>query len=198
MIPGYLVAELGVAIPPRPREAVSLPRLRRPKQQDVVDRLRSIVAGIGDFVRRGRGLVFYGSVGTGKDYLLSHAFYAAAAAGASPSRELESLLAFSQTGRIAEYVLRRLARPRGALPLRGDSRGRLAVALGCARPARARSRTLSRRPADAGDPQRHVAPGGRGILSAPVWSRLLHNAEPFECIWADYRTVTLDAERIPT
>jgi DNA replication protein DnaC len=52
-------------------------------QRPVLGRLREIRAELPGWLEGGRGLVFYGTVGTGKDHLLAAMLYAAARAGLS-------------------------------------------------------------------------------------------------------------------
>jgi DNA replication protein DnaC len=69
---------------PGPGDA-RLVRLRPPGQKAALDAVRRFAAGIEQAVKDGRGLVLYGTVGTGKDHLLAALLYAAAAAGFSCS-----------------------------------------------------------------------------------------------------------------
>jgi len=54
-------------------------------QQPALDALRAFAAGVKGAVEAGRGLVIYGTVGTGKDHLLAAVLYAAVRAGFSAS-----------------------------------------------------------------------------------------------------------------
>ena len=56
-------------------------RVYHKAQQPVIDKLRAFIADPKATVEAGRGLVIYGTVGTGKDHLLAAVLYAAARAG---------------------------------------------------------------------------------------------------------------------
>jgi DNA replication protein DnaC len=64
-------------------ERVSLDRYQvyHTDQGRVVERLRQVLKNLPAMVEEGRGLVFYGAVGTGKDHLLASALYQAAEHG---------------------------------------------------------------------------------------------------------------------
>lgn len=52
--------------------------VKHPAQRDVVQRLSVLLHNLGEFVASGRGLIFYGSIGTGKDHLAAAMLYQAA------------------------------------------------------------------------------------------------------------------------
>lgn len=77
-----LVKQLGRRYSPD-RASLEKYQCRIAEQARVVERLLAIVPTIGDFCAAGRGLIFHGTVGTGKDHLLAAMLYAAAGAGVS-------------------------------------------------------------------------------------------------------------------
>src|SRR5262249_39787414 len=87
-----------------------------PAQNEVIDRLRKISEQWPERLLRGDGLLFYGSVGTGKDHLLAAMLYAAIERGAGcmwlNGQELYGRFRdLMDTGEAEEGVIRRLAEP---------------------------------------------------------------------------------------
>lgn len=161
------------------------------EQRAAVDQLKAI--GLADFVRAGRGLIFYGTVGTGKDHLLAAMLFRAVAAGCSCYwiNGLELLATFrdaidSQTSerslvkRFASYDVLAISDPTPPIPLRDDAwRTELLYRILDARYRAAKSTWLTvnaKSPKDADE-----------LLTSQVFDRLRDGAELVKCLWQSYR-----------
>ena len=161
-------------------------------QAAVLKQVKAIAGRVREFVEAGRGLVLYGSVGTGKDYLLAALLYAALESGLSADwvNGLEVFRAFRDamtTDEQERAVLARFTKPAvlgmsDPLPPLGESNAWRTETLYRVLDARYREgrptwvtvNVLSPEDADA-------------KLSAPVFDRLRHDAELVKCFWPSYR-----------
>ena len=186
-----LARRLGARYSP---DRVSLDRFEthHPAQPPVLARVRAIALGVGEFVASGRGLVLYGSVGTGKDHLLAALLYAASAAGLSAdwTNGLEMLGIFRDamgSDELEGSLIARFAGPavlgiRDPLPPVGESSSWRTETLYRVLDARYRRMrptwmTLNVISIDEAD----------RALSAPVFDRLRDDAELLRCFWPSYR-----------
>jgi DNA replication protein DnaC len=161
-------------------------------QRAVLDRLRALVPALPEFIARGRGLLLYGTVGTGKDHLLAAMLYAAARQGitchwvngqelfgafrdniASGRREAEILndLAEPQVLAISDPI------PPAAAPTAWNVAQLLRLIDRRYREMKSTWATLNALSPEDADAK----------LSAPVFDRLRENAEMVRCFWPSYR-----------
>jgi DNA replication protein DnaC len=77
-----LVAQVGARYSPD-RVCLDNYEVYDPRQRAVLTRARECAAGIAGIIADGRGLIFHGAVGTGKDHLMIALLYEAARSGAS-------------------------------------------------------------------------------------------------------------------
>src|SRR5262245_3453215 len=77
-----LAADLGPRYAPE-RASLAMFRVYHPAQGAVLDRLRRLADCLAELAAAGSGLVFLGTVGTGKDHLLAAMLYQAARQGLS-------------------------------------------------------------------------------------------------------------------
>jgi DNA replication protein DnaC len=177
------------------RERVSLDSftLYHQSQREVVERLRAVSAEIPERTKNGSGLVFLGTVGTGKDHLMAAMLYIAAGQfGIHPrwvnGQEIYGRFRDSMdTGRREEDILAELSKPEilaisDPIPAVGEPTAWNITQL---------YRLLDRR-------YRHMKPTWASLnalsiqdadekLSAPVFDRLRDSAEFFKCFWPSYR-----------
>ena len=189
-----LAAELGARYGPA---LATLDRFRcdHPKQTEAVDRLRVVLrSGLGLFISQGRSLVFYGTVGTGKDHLLAASLYAAASIAPDCTvRWVNGQELFGEfrdrmdSGRPEEELVRKLVAPTvlgisdPIPPIGGPSPYNVSQLY----------RILDRRyralKATWVSVNALSVEDGEGKLSAPVFDRLREGAEMFPCFWPSYR-----------
>jgi DNA replication protein DnaC len=162
------------------------------RQSEVLRRVRDLVNDVVPFVTKSRGLVFFGTVGTGKDHLLAAMLYAAAGAGIT-CRWLNGQDFYGafrdriDTGRADEDLFREFTAPAvlamsDALPAAGDpSRfdvGNLYRLLDrryrLMRPTWVTINSRSTKDADE-------------RLTEPVFDRLCDGGELIHCEWKSYR-----------
>lgn len=163
------------------------------EQRQVLERMRGMVARIRDVVDGGYQVIWFGSVGTGKDHFACCALLAAARLGYPvrwlPARDYydECAAAFSE-GRTQHEVYREWSRPRVVCisdPVFDDAKTNWQEYLN----------RLVRRRYDAGRPTWvtcNVADPDRAreLFGADVWSRLTHKGVLIRCRWEDYRAAT--------
>lgn len=161
-------------------------------QRPVLDRLRGLAAELPALAADGRGLIFYGLVGTGKDHLLAAMLYAAAAQGVE-CRWRNGQEVYGQfrdrmdTGQREEELLEQLAAPQvlaisDPVPPVGQPSAWNVAQLYRLLDRRYRdlkSTWVSLNAASAEDADRK--------LSAPVFDRLREGAEMFACFWPSWR-----------
>jgi DNA replication protein DnaC len=190
----YLVdlsTDLGLRYGPA-RATLDTFRIYHPNQQIVVNDLRSLCKRLGELVKDGAGIVFYGTVGTGKDHLLAAMLYQAVAL---PVRcrwvnGQELFGAFRDridTGRPDEDQFRDLCEPQ----VLGISDPKPPVGSPGAWDVGNLYRLLDRRyramkstwvSLNANSPEEADA-----MLSAAVFDRLREGAELFGCFWPSWR-----------
>lgn len=161
-------------------------------QKQIVSRLRSVVANIAELVASGTSIIFVGTVGTGKDHLLSATLYAAARAGLG-CRWVNGQEVYGQfrdrmdSGDTEEELLRTLVRPQ----VLGISDPIPAVGSPSAYNSSQLYRLVDRR-------YRMMRPTWVTLnsrsseeamekLSAPVFDRLRDGAVILPCMWPSYR-----------
>ena len=162
------------------------------KQRVVLDRLRALVPTLPEFVRAGRGLVFYGSVGTGKDHLLAACLYAACNADLACSwingPELFGTFRDAMgTEQREAAIVETLTRPdvlgvSDPIPPIGDVNAWRIETLYRVLDARYRDGKSTWVSFNTLDPKEADAK-----LSAPVFDRIRHDAEMFSCFWPSFR-----------
>ena len=165
-----------------------------PAQGPVLERLRAIVPTVREFVEQGRGLIFYGAVGTGKDHLLAAMLYAAVRAGvrADWSNGLEVFRVFRDAmgddrGESEREILDRFARPgllglSDPLPPVGESSAWRTETLYRVLDARYRDGKPTWVTMNVKSPAEADAK-----LTSPVFDRLQHGAEMVKCFWPSFR-----------
>jgi DNA replication protein DnaC len=187
---------LGRCLGPRYREAlVSLERyeIYHRSQQTVIERLRSL--SIDELIQDGRGIVFWGTVGTGKDYLLAALLFQAAAQATSgmytswlsgadffaarrpnPDEEVVRRVQLAKPESVNILGLSDPTPPAGDLSDWSIAQFQQLVDL---RYRWKRPTWLTLNAVDFGDIGKK--------LSTPVFDRLQQDAEFFECKWPSYR-----------
>ncbi len=153
-----------------------------PAQRPVLARVRAIIPELPKLVRAGRSLVFFGTIGTGKDYLLARLLYEALNAGLSAKWAAGTKVFGKDTWLTA-------------FPGSGDVLGISDPVLPVGHPAdwemprlhklvdaRYRARKSTWLTINAPTPD---AIGE--MLTHPVWDRLREGAELFQCAWPSYR-----------
>jgi DNA replication protein DnaC len=163
--------------------------LYHPEQERVLARLRKIAADIGNFVKEGRGLILWGTVGTGKDHLLAATMYAAAGKGFS----------CRWTSGHDYYAACRNPSPAEYLDLKNYESAHV---LGISDPAAVAGQTtdwsLQQLYRVVDNRNREMQPTWITINAQEVgdiapaigdaaWSRLQERAEVLRCMWEDYR-----------
>jgi DNA replication protein DnaC len=163
-------------------------------QEEVLNRLRSIVPSVAEFVKAGRGIIFYGSVGTGKDFLLAAMLYAAVRAGVRVEwvNGLEIFRVFRDAmddrhGESEREIMDRFRQPAllglsDPLPPVGETSAWRTETLYRILDARYRDgqpiwATMNVVSPDEADKK----------LSSPVFDRLRHGAELVKCFWPSFR-----------
>lgn len=163
-----------------------------PKQQEVCERLKALTPQLIGRIEAGRGLVFLGIVGTGKDHLMAAMLYRAAMAGVT-CKWVNGQDVYGQfrdridTGEREEDLLRLLTAPKvlavsDPIPPASDPSPWNLQQL---------YRLLDRR-------YRALLPTWVSLnamsvedadakLSAPVFDRIREGAEIFKCFWPSYR-----------
>jgi DNA replication protein DnaC len=150
-------------------------------QRPVLARLRALVPDLRQFITAGRSLIFYGTVGTGKDHLMAAMLYEAVNADCS-----------------ASWVGGRDTFGGGAVDFLGRRRSVLGISdpvLPVGRPAdwempklheviddRYRARKATWLTINAPEPD-----AIKQMLTVPIWDRLRERAELFRCVWPSYR-----------
>jgi DNA replication protein DnaC len=167
-------------------------RLTHDRQRAAVERLRDVQASLTDFVKAGRCIVFYGSVGTGKDHLLAAMLYAAAMAGFSCHwvNGQEVYGAFRDrmdTGQREEGLLRELVAPdvlgvSDPIPPAGQPSAWNLAQLYRLLDRRYRALRGTWVSLNALSPE-----DADQKLTAPIFDRLREDAELVPCFWPSYR-----------
>lgn len=164
---------------------------RLAEQKAVVARLRALLPTLTEFASQGRGMVFFGTVGTGKDHLLAAMLYGAVAAGLSV-RWIDGQDLFRRfrdgidKGESEESLIKELtgADVLAISDVTPDAKdptwqqGRLKAIIDRRyRELRGTWVTMNALSADDADAK----------LSAPVFDRLREGAELFRCFWPSHR-----------
>ena len=161
-------------------------------QSDAISDLRGFEAILDENVRHGRSLLFYGTVGTGKDHLLAAMLYSAARSGFETDwhncHDLFGQFRDLMDGRERESsLLRRLARPdvlglSDLIPPVGNStawRSELLLRILDLRYRECRPTWATMNAASPEDAEES--------LSAPVFDRLRDDALMVPCFWPSFR-----------
>lgn len=188
-----LAGSLGARYSPD-RATMANYRVYHSRQKLMVDRLAAISDEIETFVSGGRGIVWYGSVGTGKDHCLAAMLYRAASAGlAARWVDCQELFGASRdrigTNDSEQELLGRLVSPTvlglsDLLPPAGGLSNWNVILLRRVVDARNREMRPTWVTANADDEREMVQ-----VLTPQIWSRLREGAEVFRCQWPDYRTM---------
>lgn len=161
-----------------------------PKQKEILARLRALK--MKTLVENGRGLIFFGFVGTGKDHLMAALLYHAASLGISAqwmngqafygaSRDrMDS--GESERRAFAELLTPEILAISDPVPPAGNLSAWNVSQL--YRLIDERYRAL--KPTWASLNATNEADADK-MLSAPVWDRLRENAEMFPCFWQSFR-----------
>lgn len=165
-----------------------------PAQTPVLDQLRAITPTVREFVTAGRGLIFYGAVGTGKDFLLASMLYAAVQADvrADWSNGLEVFRTFrdamdDRRGEPERDIIARLVEPEvlglsDPLPPVGETSAWRTETLYRVLDARYREGRPTWVTINVKSPAEADAK-----LTSPVFDRLQHGAELVKCFWPSFR-----------
>ncbi len=165
------------------------------KQADIVNRLRRLIPSLPDMVRAGRGILFYGSVGTGKDHLLAAMLYKIAGLGISVKwmsgqtfyGDSRDRMDSKDTERdaFANMLAPRVLAISDPVPPAGSLSAWNVSQLYRLMDVRYRDLKATWCSLNATTEQ-----DADGMLSAPVWDRLRENAELFPCFWPSFRQRT--------
>jgi DNA replication protein DnaC len=171
------------------------------EQAAVLQRVREFIADMENVLRETRGLVLYGSVGTGKDHLLAAALYHVARAGipvgwvnaeddiylrvrdSMDSGELEDRILGPMVKPVVLGISDPLS-PRGAL---GDWDVRILARLLDRRYRALRPTWLTMNAIDEAD--------AKTKLTSLIWDRFQDGAEVIPCFWSSFRG--LRGKRVP-
>jgi DNA replication protein DnaC len=165
-----------------------------PRQKGVVAAVRAISVTIRDFVKQGRNLALFGTVGTGKDHLLAHLLYCAAREGLF-CRYANGRTLFSQfrgtkgehasgteNDLIEQFVTPDVVAISDPRPSTGQNTDYQLDVLYRVLDARYRAMRTTWVTANIDS----TAAAGQS-LSEPVWDRLQDGAEVLFCDWPSYR-----------
>lgn len=162
------------------------------KQQEAVDRVKRVAVKIADMVTSGRGVVFYGPVGTGKDHMQAHLLFRAVQAGLNSKwvsgQDLYGVLRDRMDqGRQEEELLRDLAKPQilaisDPTPPTGELSSWRLEWLYRLTDRRYRQRRGTWMTINATNVNQMDSK-----LSAQVWDRVQEQAEVIPCFWESYR-----------
>jgi DNA replication protein DnaC len=193
---GRLARRLGPRYSPERSSLDTFHVYDRAAQGRVLERLRGIRARIAGYVAEGRGFVWLGAVGTGKDHLMAAMLYAAAAAGLRCDWvNGQDLYGRFRDGmdvkRPEEELLRELVAPEvlgisDPVPPQGVPSGWDLLQLyrvvdrryHLNRPTWVTMNVLGKKPPEADACE---------LLSAAVWDRLREGAVVLPCFWRSYR-----------
>ncbi len=165
----------------------------RKAQTAILERVRVVVASVGEFVSKGRNIVLYGPVGTGKDRLLAALLYAATRVGKKCAWTYAAKFFADVSDRFtAELTEEAILTPLSRCDVLGISDPVPPVS-DAARPTdlqklvnllerRARVRRSTWVTLNALSPE-----DAEAKLSAQVWDRLQYRAEILHCCWPSFR-----------
>lgn len=173
------------------------------KQKPMLKRLKEIGSSINSFVDDGRGIVWFGSVGTGKDHCLAAMLYQACRNGFRTHWvDCQGLFGLSRdriaTGESERDLDGSLISPdvlglSDLLPPAGSLSNWNVTLLRRVIDARNRQMRPTWATANAADERELIE-----VLTPQVWSRLRENADVFHCHWADYRAMKSEGKRCVT
>lgn len=186
-----LATQLGARYSPE-RVLLDKYRVTNAKQGAIVAQVKELRSGITDHVAGGRGIIFLGTIGTGKDHLMAYLLYSAAASGASckwiGGQDLYGRIRdqVGDKGRendlIADFAGPQVLAISDPVPPSGDVSDWQVSQF---------YRILDRRYRDMKCTwvTLNVKDGkeASGQLSSPVWDRLREAAVVFECNWPSHR-----------
>jgi len=163
------------------------------RQRDVIKRLQGLDGRLPEMTREGHGLIFFGTVGTGKDRMLARMLYVALGRHQIDCDWFNGEDLYAQmreqirNGASEEDLIAGLCKPRilavsDALPVAGDLSDWNTRVLARTVDRRYRAKkatwmTLNAMSIEDADSR----------LSAPVFDRLREDAEVFRCFWQSYR-----------
>jgi DNA replication protein DnaC len=173
--------------------ALAAYRAETPRQRAVLDRCRQAVDRLGELADQGRGLVWLGSTGTGKDHLMAALLYQAAwrhgldccwVGAEELFRKLRDAMDQDRTEAavLGPYLACEVLAVSDPLPVQGglgDWQARTFGALVDQRYRRNRPTWLTANAEHEADL--------RDRLTPPVADRLLEGAEVFKCFWPSFR-----------
>lgn len=188
----------------RERTDLAQYRLWRPEQRVVVEAVRSFASAFPANLRAGkgrRGLILYGSPGTGKDHLLTYCLFRAAAAGFRAGwRNTPCVYGDFKDAYRADRpdrpLLNDLCLPivlglSDLIPHSGEVWPPSVDVLGRLTDRRQRLRLQTWVTLNVEDEAQ-----AREVLSVPVWDRLSEDALVLPCYWESYRTYKTKLEQL--